>query len=67
MSYRNERDITNNETTSSGAYVVTNHTADVTLDCDAIQYSGAVAITADVLGTLIHQLSEKGIIDATVT
>ena len=48
-------------------FVVTNWNSDVTLDCDAIQLSGAAVVSADVLGTLIKVLQEQGILNGTVS
>lgn len=43
-------------------FAITDHTEDLTLDCD----TDAVNATNDVLGTLIRILIEKGIIRGTV-
>lgn len=49
------------------SFAVTNWTSDVALDCDAVQLSGAVGVTADVLGTLIKTLQEQGIVRGTTS
>ena len=49
--------------TTPSAYTVTNHTADKALDCNA----AAVAETNDVLGSLINDLIEVGILQGTVS
>ena len=64
MGYRNARDISNLAT--SGAFAVTNCAPVVTLDCDNDQLSGATGVTV-VLGTLIKQLGEIGLINAAVS
>ena len=46
----------------TNAYTVTNHTVDRAIDCD----TAAVAETNDVLGTLINDLIEAGVITGTV-
>lgn len=57
---RNSRDITNEQ---AETFVVTNWTSDVTLDCNA----NSDLATADVLGTLIKVLVEKGILKGSVS
>lgn len=54
---RSQRDIT------SQAFTVTNHTEDLTLDCNA----NDDLQTADVLGTVINELIKQGILSGTVS
>lgn len=61
MGYRNARDII--PVVASGAFTITNHVNDATMDCN----TAADAEICDVLGTLIKQLNELGLINATVT
>lgn len=53
--------------TGSDEFTVTNYTQDLTLDCTAIQISGAAVVCANVLGTLINILKNKGIISGSVS
>ena len=55
---RNQRDIQDIQ----NQFAVTNWTNDVTLNCD----QNSDLATADVLGTLIKQLIEQGVITGTV-
>ena len=48
---------------SADAFVVTNYTEDLAMDCD----TAADAEIADVLGTLINSLQESGIIAGTTS
>ncbi len=61
MGYRNQRDISH--TAGSGSFTITNHVPDVDMDCN----SAADAEIADVLGEVIKQLSELGILNAAVS
>ncbi len=57
---KNERDTSGEH----GEFAVTNHVNDLALDCNG--EAGALGV-ADVLGTLIKILIEKGVISGTVT
>jgi len=59
MGYRNQRDI--NNTTTSGAWTLSNLAETSTLDCETSTISGANSI-ASALGTLITQLGEMGVL-----
>ena len=50
----------------SQAFTVSNWNEDLSLDCDALQFSGSAVVSADVLGTLINELIKQGIISGTV-
>lgn len=54
---RNQRDDTQTE------FTVTNHTAGLSLNCNA---EAGAALTADTLGSLIKVLIENGVISGTV-
>ncbi len=57
MGARNQRDIT------SQLFTVTNFTERLSLNCNA----NDDLLTADVLATLIQELKDQGIIDATIS
>jgi hypothetical protein len=59
---RNQRD-----DSGRNQYTVTNIAVDRALDCNEVQVSGAVVACADVLGNLIRDLIEAGIISGTVS
>ena len=48
---------------ATGAYTVTNKTADRTHDCNAAFAEAGFFLLADVLGTLIDDLKTKGILE----
>jgi len=59
MGYRNARDIGD----KGPVFAITNWTSDVAMDCN----SAADAEICDVLGTLIKELIERGIINGSVS
>jgi len=57
---RNQRD---NNNTHAAAFTITNHTADLALDCN----STSDGELADIVGEVVRQLSDMGLLNATVT